>query len=127
MKFSPRAEHLHRAHDQGGSIRAASDAVESGRAAAESVAVLEALRRFPESTSAELAARAPEIGRKIGQDPTAWRTTCARRLPGLEDRGAVRATVPSFDLHRPFRDIDPELPPCTASKRAGRCIRWRAV
>jgi len=119
------AERLHRADDVGGSIAAAADAVESGRAESEARLVLLALARHPGSTSAELADRTPDLARELGQSADAWRTTCARRLPGLEDAGLVIATAPRFSLHRPHREVDPHLQPCTTSQRTLRAIRWR--
>lgn len=124
-EVAPRAEQLHRKDEAGGSIAAATRAVDTGRAATEAAAVLEALARHPHTTSAELADRTPDIAHRLGQKADAWRTTCARRLPGLEDRGLVAATVVRLSLHRPHRDVDPNIAPCTVSEGAPLSIRWR--
>jgi len=124
LDFSARPEHLHRADDQGGSIASAERAVDTGRAAIEARVVLAALRRHDGATSAELAEWTPEFGAQLGQSPSEWRHTCARRLPGLEDQGLVRAVVTRPSLRRPHRDVDPDLAPCTVSPGAPQSIRW---
>lgn len=122
---APAPGHLHRADDQGGSIASAGRVVESGRAETEARLVLQALRYHPGLTSAELALRSPEQGLgALGQSLSEWRTTCARRLPGLEDQGLVRAVVARPSLRRPHRDVDPDLAPCTVSPGAPQSIRW---
>lgn len=120
----PRAEHLHRADDQGGSIASAERVVRNGSAAVESSLVLAALLDHPGLTSAELADRTAVLGEQFGQDAHAWRTTCARRLPGLEDQGLVRAVVARPSIRRPHRAVDPDLAPCTVSPGAPQSIRW---
>lgn len=120
----PPVEHLHRADDPGGSIASAERVVKSGSAAVEASIVLAALLDHPGSTSAELAERTLALGEQFGQDAHAWRTTCARRLPGLEDQGLVRATVPRPSRTRPNRKVDPNLAPCTVSPGAPQSIRW---
>lgn len=123
-QFTPRAEHLHRADDQGGSIAAAARVVDTGRAATEAYAVLRALRLHPGTTSAELADRTRELGLEIGQTETEWRHTVARRLPGLEDAGKVRATGNRPSIRRPQRGVDPNLQPCTISPGRPQSLRW---
>ena len=124
MIFAPPAEHLHRANDQGGSIAAAARVVETGRAAVEARVVLAALLRHPGATSAELAEWSPEFGTQVGQSLAEWRHTCARRLPGLEDRGLVRAVATRPSIRRPHRAVDPNLQPCTVSPGAPQSLRW---
>lgn len=125
VDLSPRAEALHRADDQGGSIASAERVVDTGRAATESALVLHLLKRYPGSTSAELAHETDwDAHMVLGQEVEAWRTTCARRLPGLEDQGLVRAVVARPSVRRPNRDVDPNLAPCTVSPGAPQSIRW---
>lgn len=124
LSFSPPAEHLHRADDQGGSIASAQRVVDTGRAAIEARVVRAALLRHEGATSAELAEWTPEFGAQLGQSPSEWRHTCARRLPGLEDQGLVRAVVARPSVRRPHRDVDPNLAPCTVSPGAPQSIRW---
>lgn len=124
-QFTPRAEHLHRADDQGGSIAAAAGAVESGRAETEARAVYECLCNNPGTTSAELAYRTPAAGWDLDQSEAEWRHTVARRLPGLEDRGLVKAVTQRPSITRPDREVDPNLPPCTVTGRVS--LRWRPL
>lgn len=124
LGFSTPAEHLHRADDQGGSIAAAARVVETGKADIEARVVRAALLRHPGATSAELAEWSPEFGTQLGQSLAEWRHTCARRLPGLEDRGLVRAIANRPSIRRPHRAVDPNLAPCTVSPGAPQSLRW---
>lgn len=121
---APPAEHLHRSDDQGGSIASAERVVAGGSAAVEASLVLAALLDNPGSTSAELAQKTTALGEQFDQDAHAWRTTCARRLPGLEDQGLVRAEVARPSIRRPNRAVNPDLAPCTVSPGAPQSIRW---
>jgi len=103
---------------------AAAEHVANGRRDIECEVVLEALRRFPGSTSRELAVDAERIGLQLlGQERDEWRYTLARRLPELEDAGLVRAVVHAASRNRPGRQVDPALRPCRV--RSKRVIRWR--
>lgn len=78
-----------RRSDPDSSHRAADEGEQSGRIARRLAAALEAVRRFPGATSAELAelAAAPD-----GLDVGSWRVELRRRLPELRDRGLVKRT-----------------------------------
>lgn len=122
---TPPAEHLHRADDQGGSIAAAARAVETGRAETEARLVLEALRLHPGATRAELAKwTAAAFAPRAGQAADEWAYTCGRRLSGLEDRGLVRAIANRPSVRRPWREVDPNVAPCTVSPGAPQSLRW---
>lgn len=94
------------------------------RAAKELAAVKLALSRHPDSTSAELAYLASDIGEThLAQTVMQWRSTLGRRLSTGEDAGMFEATCPSPSGSRPFRSVDPNIAPCEV---AGiRSIRWR--
>lgn len=130
VSFDPRRSA--RRSDPSSSVIVAAERAENGRAAHEAEVVLRCLRQFPGATSAELAHWTADVGQsEFGQDAHAWRSTCARRLPGLEDRGLVYAVSPSFRVGGRTRRFDPNIAPCrvtvTANGKALRSLRWHLV
>lgn len=69
-----------RATDPNTSHQAADRIRRSGQLGRQQLQVLEAVRRWPGRTSAELGQL---VAAELGQDPTRWRYTVARRLPEL--------------------------------------------
>lgn len=97
-----------------GSHEAAADV--QARRDNEMAQVLEALRKWPSSTSRELAKRS-------GLD----RYLVARRLPDLETLQLVRAKVFSADMARVDREVDASMEPCSESARHLHSMRWWPV
>lgn len=96
------ARRLARRGEQGGSNEAAERVVASGQLGRECQAVLEALRRFPGSTSYELS-----VNGKLD------RYTCGRRLSTLEHKGLA---------YHVDKEKCPELAPCSIT--GIRAFRW---
>lgn len=118
-----------RRSDPSSSVIVAAERIQTGRAGHEAQIVLRCLRLFPGATSAELAHWTQDIGQsELGQSEDPWRSTIARRLPGLEDAGLVRAEAPAFKTARPRRRINPSIAPCRVGKSPKgnplKAIRW---
>lgn len=83
--------------DHDSSHQAADQVEASGLAEAQMHAARAAVAAHPGSSSADLARRSYYAAQDAGvtSSPAHWRTALGRRLPELEDRGAVVATKPT--------------------------------